>query len=108
MPLPRQIDALSIEASELQADPVRPDVVQVTAIVRNRGSTVLAYPTLEITFTDTLERPVARRSLDAAEYLAQKPGKEDGIAAAGEAIAKAAIETTGLRPSGYRLRLYYR
>ena len=107
IPLPRQIDALSIEASELQADPVRPNVVQVTAILRNRANTVQAYPTLEITFTDTLERPVARRSLDAAEYLAQKPGKEDGIAASGEAIAKAAIETAGLKPSGYRLRLYY-
>lgn len=108
VPLPRQIDNLNIEASELQADTVRANVVQVTAILRNRGATIQAYPTLEITFTDTLDRPVARRSLEASDYLTQKPGKDEGIAAAGEAIAKAAIETVDLKPSGYRLRLYYR
>lgn len=108
VPLPRHIDNLSIEASELQADAARSNVVLVTAILRNRGATVEAYPTLEITFTDTLDRPIAKRSLDAVDYLAQRPGKDEGIAAAGEAVAKAAIETIDLKPSGYRLRLYYR
>jgi predicted Zn finger-like uncharacterized protein len=108
VPLPRQLDNVSIEASELQADPAHSNVVLVTAILRNRGSTLEAYPTLEITFTDTLDRPLARRSLDAADYLSQRPGKDEGIPAAGEAVAKAAIEAVDLKPSGYRLRLYYR
>jgi predicted Zn finger-like uncharacterized protein len=108
VPLPRQLDNVSIEASELQADSAHSNVVLVTAILRNRGSTLEAYPTLEITFTDTLDRPLARRSLDAVDYLSQRPGKDEGIPAAGEAVAKAAIEAIDLKPSGYRLRLYYR
>lgn len=106
--LPRQIDQLTIESSDLQADPVRENVVLVSAIIRNRALTAQDYPWLEITFTDTLDRPVGRLSIDAAKYLAPAAGRDEGIPPGGEAVAKTAIETTDVAASGYRLRLFYR
>ena len=105
--LPRHIDQLTLDASELQADPGRPNVVLVTAVLRNRGATAQSYPVLEITLNDTLDRPLARRSLTAADYLPASVQAQEGIPAAGEVIVKTAMETVGMQPSGYRLRLYY-
>jgi hypothetical protein len=108
VPLPKQIDRLTIEASELQTDPARSNVVLVTAILRNRSTTQQAYPLLEITLTDTLDRPIARRSLAAAEYLTVAPKEDEGLSPNNEAVTHVAIETIDIKPSGYRLRLYYR
>ncbi len=106
--LPRRIDQLTIEASELQADPRRPNVVHVTAIIRNRGTTPQAYPSLEITLTDTLDRALARRSLEPLDYLPPSTKSDEGLAMNAEIVAKTAIETTEIKASGYRLRLYHK
>jgi hypothetical protein len=87
---------------------VRPNVVLVTAILRNHGATPLEYPLLEVTFLDSLEHPVARRSLTAEQYLSATVKKEEGFASSSEAIGRMAIEVTDIKPAGYRLQLYYR
>jgi hypothetical protein len=54
---------LSIEASDLQADPAHRGLLILTATVRNRASWPLAYPHLELTLTDAQDRVVVRRAL---------------------------------------------
>ena len=108
VPLPKRIEEITIESSSMEADPVRQNVVLVTAILRNRGVTSLEYPMLEVTFLDSLEHPIARRSLTAEQYLSATIKKDEGFAPNSEAIGRMAIEVTDVKPAGYRLQLYYR
>ena len=59
---------LSIEASDLQADPAHRGLLILTATVRNRAGWPLAYPYLELTLTDAQDRVVVRRALAPADY----------------------------------------
>ena len=106
LPLLRQIDSINIESSNMETDEKRINVILVNAVLRNRSDLLLAYPLIEITLTDNFDRAIARRSLDASEY-APKSAKE-GFAPDSELVTHMAIETNTLKPSGYRLRLYYR
>jgi hypothetical protein len=105
--LPRQIDRITIESSELRADPNNPSVIVLTALLRNRTALMLEYPWLEVSLTDTLDRAVARRSLAPKDYLPRPPSPEEGIPAGSELTVKAAFESAEAKASGYKLRLYY-
>ncbi len=108
VPLPQQIDQLAIETSEMQMDPTRPTVVLVTAILRNQSAVQQAYPILEVTLMDAQDRPIARRSLIASEYLDPPPKMDEGLAPNSEVITHTGVETVGIKAAGYRLRLFYR
>ncbi len=104
---PRRPDLLAIAASELQADPVRPNVIVLTATLRNRGSVAVARPALELTLTDLQERTVARRIFLPADYL---PGAADASGAMpplAEVDVRLELDTADLKPAGYRLFLFY-
>jgi predicted Zn finger-like uncharacterized protein len=104
---PQRPDLLAIEASELQADPVRPNVIVLMATVRNRGSIDVARPALELTLTDTQDRTLARRVFLPAEYL---PGAQDAsgaMPARAEVEVRLQLDTADLKPAGYRLFLFY-
>ena len=105
--LPRQIDRITIESSELRADPNNPSVIVLTALLRNRTALMLEYPWLEVSLTDTLDRALARRSLAPNEYLPRAPSPEEGMPAGSELTVKAAFESAEAKASGYKLRLYY-
>jgi predicted Zn finger-like uncharacterized protein len=105
--LPRQIEHITIESSELRADPDHPNVIVLTALLRSRAALPLQYPWLEVSLTDTLDIPVARRSLAPKDYLPKPPGDEEGMGAGSELTIKAAFESAEAKASGYKLRLYY-
>lgn len=108
VPLPQQADLMSIESSDLEvANPTLANVITLNAILRNRAPYAQAYPSLELTLTDTEERAVARRTFRPAEYL--KPGEDEnqGLAANRELNVKLNLDTTDLAASGYRLFLFY-
>jgi len=105
--LPKFSDLLTIESSDLQADPGRPNLIVLTALLRNRALFGQAYPALEITFTDTQDQMVARRAFTAAEYLGGKAVPKDGMPANSEFGIKLYIDSDDLKPAGYRLLLFY-
>lgn len=107
VPLPQKADLMDIESSELKADPVRLSVIALYALLRNHASYAQAYPVLELTLTDAQEKPLARRTFHPSDYL--RPGEDEtqGIAANHELNVKLNLDTTDLKPSGYRLLLYY-
>jgi predicted Zn finger-like uncharacterized protein len=98
---------LSIEASDLQADPAHRGLLILTATVRNRAGWPLAYPYLELTLTDAQDRIVVRRVLAPAEYAGGTADLDGGIAPNGEVAIKVFIDASATSQAGYRLYMFY-
>ena len=98
---------LSIEASDLQADPAHKGLLILTATVRNRAGWPLAYPHLELTLTDAQDRTVVRRALAPPEYAGGTADLGGGIAANEEVAFKVFIDASATTQAGYRLYMFY-
>lgn len=107
IPLPRRVEQMSIEASDLQAEGSSPSIMVLSATLRNRAAFPQQFPALELTLTDAQELPVARRVLTARDYVGRTGKLENGFAANSELTVKVFIETSSLKPTGYRLYLFY-
>jgi hypothetical protein len=103
----RDTAALSIEASDLQADPAHRGLLLLTATIRNRAAYALAYPHLELTLTDASDRIVARRSFAPTEYAGGTANLGAGIPANGEKVVKLFLDASSTSQAGYRLYLFY-
>ena len=104
--LPRRADLMSIESSELQADPRREGVIVLQATIRNRSRLTQEYPALELTLTDDGGKPLLRRVLLPADYVGSERSKQ-GIAAGGEAALRLYLDPGRARVTSYRLYLFY-
>jgi predicted Zn finger-like uncharacterized protein len=98
---------LSIDASDLQADPAHRGLLILTATVRNRAGWPLAYPHLELTLTDAQDRIVVRRALAPADYAGGTTDLQRGIAPNGEIALKIFIDASATSQAGYRLYMFY-
>ena len=107
VPLPRRAELLSIESSDLQADGSHPSVMVLTATLRNRAAFVQALPALELSLTSAQGQTMARRVLMPADYVPQGTKSELGFAGGSELQIRVYIEAAGLKPTGYRLYLFY-
>jgi predicted Zn finger-like uncharacterized protein len=107
IPLPRRAELLSIESSDLQADAGQPNVMVLTATLRNRAAFVQAFPALELSLTSAAGQTVARRVLMPQEYVPQPAKADAGFAAGAELQIRVYIEAAALKPTGYRLYLFY-
>ena len=107
IPLPQKIDLLSIESSELEADPTQSSIITLHALLRSRANYALAYPYIELTLTDTQDNAVARHSFSPADYLPPAIDEKLGFPANRESSIKLHLSTTDLKPAGYRLFLFY-
>ena len=105
--LPREAELLSIESSELEADAKLVNVITLHALLHNRAGYAQAWPSLELTLTDTRDEAIARRTFHPADYLKDKNELERGIGHNREREIALRLDTTDLRPSGYRLLLFY-
>ncbi|MEP7208014.1 MAG: DUF3426 domain-containing protein [Casimicrobiaceae bacterium] len=103
----RDITGLSIESSDLQADPAHRGLLVLTATLRNRAGWALGYPHLELTLTDARDQAVARRALAPTEYAGGTAAVDHGIPANGEVPVKAFIDASATSQAGYRLYLFY-
>ena len=81
----RDVAGLSIDASDLQADPAHRGLLILSATLRNRAAWPLAYPHLELTLTDAQDQPVVRRVLAPAEYAGGTIDVATGMPGNGEA-----------------------
>lgn len=106
IPLPRHVDQVSIEASDLQVDPAQGGALTLSATLKNRAAYAQAWPLLEITLTDVQDNAVLRRVLRPADYLPQKadptlfpPNGEIGI--------RLWLEAKDVTAAGYRLYVFY-
>ena len=107
IPLPRHVDLVSIESSELQVERNAPGVLTLSAVLRNRAAFGQALPALELTLTDAQDRPVARRVLLPRDYLGPRAEREPVFAPNAEHALKLYVDAAGLNATGYRLYVFY-
>jgi predicted Zn finger-like uncharacterized protein len=105
--LPSQIDAVSIESSELQALVPQKNTFALTILLRNYSSTAEAWPHIELTLNDTNEKALVRKVFTPRDYLPAKQDLAKGFAANSEQPVKIPFELLQLKASSYRVYLFY-
>ena len=107
LPLPHHVELVSIETSDLQADPARGNLLALNATLRNQANYGQAYPSLELSLTDTSDAAIARRVFRPAEYLPQNLQDSKIFAASSEIVVHLWIEAKDVSAAGYRLYVFY-
>ena len=101
---PTQVDQLAVIGSELQTVPGT-DVLELTAVIRNRAGFRQALPAVEVTLTDSLNRPIARKVFTPADYLAAagEPSSriEDGLGSGSDYTIRLFFEARGVQAAGF-------
>jgi predicted Zn finger-like uncharacterized protein len=110
--LPTQIDTLAVETGELQT--LGNDAFTFTTLLRNQGTLVQAWPSLELTLHDANDKPLVRRVFAPRDYLPAQalakgavPLSASGFAAHTEQAVKLSFVLNGLKPSGYHIAIFY-
>jgi hypothetical protein len=103
---PREIGALTIESFELQAAPT-PNLLQLTALLRNRRGHLVAFPAMELTLTDSAGSVLVRKVIVPDAYLPDAAVASRGLGERSEWPIRLALEHRGLQPTGYSVALFY-
>jgi hypothetical protein len=107
VPLPAQIEQVSIESNELQAQAANKNVFTLSLLLHNRGTVIQAWPHIELTLNDKDGKALVRRVLTPREYLPSDKHPAEGIAARSEQAVKVSFELNQLEASDYRVYLFY-
>lgn len=107
VPLPEQIDLLTIDDSDMQEHLTYQNVLVFSSTLINHANFAQAYPNIELTLTNTEDEPVLRRTFKAAEYLQSPTSAALGIAAKEEMRIKLQLNTSDVAVAGYRVSLNY-
>ena len=107
LPLPARAELISIEASDLQTDTARGNLLVLNATLRNRAPYGQAYPSLELSLTDTQDVAIARRVFPPKEYLPGKTPADQPFAGNSDIAVRLWIEARDISAAGYRLYVFY-
>lgn len=105
--LPRKVELVGIETSDLHPDTASPERLNLVATVRNRAPFAQELPHLELTLTDAMDKALVRRVLAPRDYLPKKADPAAGIAAGSDLAVSLILEAGKLPAAGYRLYLFY-
>jgi len=107
LPPLRRAEMISIEGSDLQADPARRGQLMLLATLANRAPYAQALPLLELTLTDTHDQAVARKVFTPEQYLPDAAAAGTPFAPRSEIALRLPIETRDIAAAGYRLYVFY-
>ncbi|MEI7613486.1 MAG: DUF3426 domain-containing protein [Betaproteobacteria bacterium] len=107
IPLPRHVDLVSIEASDLQTDAANGNLLVLNATLRNRANYAQELPFLELSLTDTHDATLARRVFAPGEYLSSRQLAEEPFVANADIAVRLWIEAKDMTAAGYRLYVFY-
>lgn len=107
VPLPQQIDLLTIDDSDMQEHLTYQHVLIFSSTLINHANFAQAYPNIELTLTNTEDEPVLRRTFKASDYLQSPTSSTLGIAAKEEVRIKLPLNTSDIAVAGYRVSLHY-
>jgi hypothetical protein len=107
---PTRAELLAVVGTELQAVPGT-DILELTAVVRNRAPFRVALPAVEVTLTDTNNRTLARKVFAPVDYLASsgEPSSRigEGLGAGSDYVVKITFEARGLNAAGFVVYPFY-
>ena len=99
---------MSIEASDLQADPAHKGLLILSATVRNRAPYPLAYPYLELTLSDAQGSAGRAACVRApASTSAAPPIRTSALPGNSEMPIKLFIDASATTQAGYQVYLFY-
>lgn len=118
VPYPRDANLINLEASELQIDPERGNMLVLNLTVKNRAPFAQEFPAIELTLTDSHDNVVVRRILSPGEWLpeldrsASTPGAlpvstPPAFPANKEIAARLWIDAQDTGAVGYRVFVFY-
>jgi hypothetical protein len=105
--LPAQIDALSLQSSNLLAVPDQPEHFELVALLRNQSGTPQAWPSLELQLKDEAEQALVRKVFLPAEFLPLTADKSLGFASHSEREVRISFMLTGPQAADFQLTLFY-
>lgn len=112
---PAHLEWITIESATIQTTGAGLDVYVLNALLRNRASSDVRYPHLELVLTDLQDRPILRRALRPEDYLPQATaagrdaaaGGNVGFPADSELPIHLTFELGDFRFAGYRVDKFY-
>jgi predicted Zn finger-like uncharacterized protein len=108
LPLPRHVELVSIETSDLQTDTTRGRLLVLNTTLRNNAPYGQAYPSLEFSLTDTQDMVIARRIFSPQDYLPPTRIAADPAFPGNSGVTvRLWIEAVDLAAAGYRLLVFY-
>ncbi len=105
--LPQEVDLIAIDSSELESDPDQSNLVTLHVLVHNRAPFAQAHPSLELTLTNLRDQVIARRVFHPSDYLNKGDDGKLGVPAHRDLDIRLRMDTTDLKPTGYRVFLFY-
>ena len=105
--LPQHLDLLTIDDSDMQESDDYQDVINFSSLLINNAPHAQAYPNIELTLTDTDDKPVLRKLVPPQDYLDSGVNIADGMSANEEVRINLAINVQNLSVAGYRVLLTY-
>lgn len=107
VPLPRNLDLLTIDDSDMQEDELHQNVIKFSSILVNNARFTQAYPNIELTLTSTEDEPVLRKVVQPNVYLKAGTDIGAGLGSREEMRIQLAINVKDLAVAGYRVQLVY-
>lgn len=104
--LPAEINALSLQSSQLQVMPDLPDHFELVALLSNQSQTVQEWPALELLLKDGQGQAQVRKVFLPAEFLAQQE-KAGGIEPRSEREVRVHFSLTNAQAADFHLTLFY-
>lgn len=103
------INAITIEASELQSMASAKNTLVLTVWLHNGSTLAQNWPHLELTLNDFEEQPLVRRVLTPTDYMQHDTTalRQDGLAAGARQTVRVLFELEALQAAGYRVYLFY-
>lgn len=105
--LPKQINLIVIDDSDMQEDTNLTALMHFSSSLINQAAFAQAYPNLELTLTDVEDKPILRRIFKPNEYLPSNTDVALGFKAGEEIKIKLGITTQGVAVAGYRIFVTY-
>jgi len=105
--LPQEIQLFSIDDSTIAEDNDHQGVIRLSSTITNRADFNQAYPNLEVTLTDTQDKPTLRRIFKPNEYLTKAYRLDEGIASGDSIEIDMPLMADDFKPAGFRLLVSY-
>ncbi|MGA9993052.1 MAG: zinc-ribbon and DUF3426 domain-containing protein [Thiobacillaceae bacterium] len=105
--LPQDVEKIRILGSDLQAEPGNSKRLTLTLTLANQAGYAQAWPMLQLSLTDTRDKPLARRVFAPSEYLNRPDMLAAGIPALSETPLSLHLDTREVNATGFRVEVFY-